>query len=68
MLSRTLVTLIVAGCFIVAAAVLVAGRHAPPGAIAKDELAYGTHKPRYVKGRLMEGCFDEPAGCGLVVW
>lgn len=69
MVRKTFLTLVAAGCLVVAAAALVPGRHAPDGA-PKDEIAYGihTHKPRYIKGRLMEGCFEEPAECGLVVW
>ncbi len=68
MLSRTLLTLMAAVCLIAGAAAIVPGRQTPPAAVPKDEIAYGTHKPRYVKGKLMEGCFEEPAECGLVVW
>lgn len=68
MLSRTLVTLIAAGCLVAVAAALVPGRPAPPDGIAGNEVAYSAHKPRYLKGRLMEGCFEEPGECGLVVW
>jgi len=68
MLSRTLVTLIVAGCLIAAATALVPVRHTPTNSVSKHDVAYGVHKPRYMKGKLMEGCFEEPAECGLVVW
>jgi hypothetical protein len=68
MLSRTLVTLIAVVCLIAAATALVPVRHMPTTAVSKHDIAYGAHKPRYIKGRLMEGCFEEPAECGLVVW
>lgn len=68
MLSRTLVALIAAACLIVAATAFVPVRHSPTAAVSKHDVAYGTHKPRYMKGKLMEGCFEEPAECGLVVW
>jgi len=69
MLSRTLVALIVAACLIAAATALGPVRHSPTVAISKHDVAHATTtKPRYMKGKLMEGCFEEPAECGLVVW
>jgi hypothetical protein len=67
MFSKTLPILLTAGCLIVAAATLAPSRNSPTAA-PKDDIGYGSHKPRYVKGKLLEGCFQEPAECGLVVW
>ncbi len=67
MLYRTSITLIAAVCLIAAAAALVPGSQAPT-AVPKDDIAYGSHEPRYIKGKLLQSCFDEPVECGLVVW
>lgn len=64
MLHRTLLTAIVAGGLIAAAAAFAPGQH-PPIAIANADIGYRADRPRYV-GAMLEDCLEEPVLCGLL--
>ena len=68
MTIRTVFAVVAIALFAVAAAASVRQSLAPSPAAFDHSVRASNHKPYFMKGRIVDGCFDHSPDCVLLAW